>query len=127
MLCLFTVTKESVKKSLEMKVTDPVNYLLLLSLSCHPLKRKVELHVLVLTRYERKTLARTDCRTPSHRSELTSITYKSVYNDLHILKYISMNFFKKMLGFGKGLDDRIKEFKVKGTLFEVVKQTRNLK
>ena len=38
-----------------------------------------------------------------------------------------MNFFKKMLGFGKGLDDRIKEFKVKGTLFEVVKQTRNLK
>lgn len=38
-----------------------------------------------------------------------------------------MNFFKKMLGFGAGLDDRIKNFKTKGTLFEVVKQTRNLK
>ena len=38
-----------------------------------------------------------------------------------------MNFFKKVLGFGKSLDDKIKDFKGQGTLFEVVKQTRNLK
>ena len=100
-----------------MEVTNTINYLLFLSLSCHPLKCEVKLNANLFTRYERKTLARTDCLTPNHWSELTSIIYKSVYNDLLILKYISMNFFKKMLGFGKGLDDRIKEFKVKGTLF----------
>jgi hypothetical protein len=38
-----------------------------------------------------------------------------------------MQFFKKMLGLDKSLDQRIADFKVKGTLFEVVKQTRDLK
>ena len=38
-----------------------------------------------------------------------------------------MNFLKKMLGLEKGLEERMKEFKTRGTLFEVVKQTRNLK
>jgi hypothetical protein len=32
-----------------------------------------------------------------------------------------------MFGFEKNLEERMKNFKTKGTLFEVVKQTRNLK
>ena len=38
-----------------------------------------------------------------------------------------MNFFKKILGYGQDLQERINNFKAKGTLFEVQKQTRNLK
>jgi len=38
-----------------------------------------------------------------------------------------MQFFKKMLGIEKDLSERIDKFKAKGTLFEVVKDTRNVK
>ena len=37
-----------------------------------------------------------------------------------------MNFFKKFLGVQPNLDERIKNFKAKGTLFEVLKTKRNL-
>lgn len=38
-----------------------------------------------------------------------------------------MNFFKKILGYEKDLSERIKEFKTRGTLFEVIQTTRNIK
>jgi hypothetical protein len=38
-----------------------------------------------------------------------------------------MNFFKKMLGLEKDLTTRLQEFKARGTLFEVVGTTRNIK
>ena len=41
--------------------------------------------------------------------------------------FVLLNFFKTILGYGKTVEERAKNFKAKGTLFEVVKQTRNLK
>lgn len=38
-----------------------------------------------------------------------------------------MNFLKNMLGFPKDIKERIRNFKAKGTYFEVIKDTRNVK
>lgn len=38
-----------------------------------------------------------------------------------------MQFFKNILGFGNDLGQRIDKFKARGSLFEVVKDTRNIK
>ena len=81
-----------------------------------------------VTRLERNTLTKTDCLTPIQYSEFTYIDIISeiVFALILIYNYL-MNFFKKMMGFGSSLEERRKSFKVIGTLFEVVKQTRNLK
>jgi len=38
-----------------------------------------------------------------------------------------MNFFKKLIGLEKDLVERINRFKAKGSLYEVEKDTRNMK
>ena len=38
-----------------------------------------------------------------------------------------MNFFKKLIGLEKDLLERIHQFKARGSLYEVVKDTRNIK
>lgn len=38
-----------------------------------------------------------------------------------------MNFLKNLLGYEKGLKERIKNFKARGSLFEITKDVRNIK
>jgi hypothetical protein len=74
------------QEGFEVQTADAVNDLLLLTLPGHPLKGKVELPEGRGTRYERKTLATTDWRVPSHISELTYIkVYKARLPSIFIL------------------------------------------